>query len=53
MRKKDLEERLSQISKELETLREQLSALEGKAKGDAEVKQMQLELVMADDEVFK
>ena len=53
VRKKDLEERLSQISKELETLREQLSALEGKAKGDAEVKQMQLELVMADDEVFK
>ncbi|MFR6031765.1 MAG: hypothetical protein ACLUKN_00455 [Bacilli bacterium] len=45
-------ERLEQISKELESLKEQLSALEGKAQGDIEVKQMQLNLVSADDEVL-
>ena len=53
VRKRDLSERLTQIKAELESLAEQLAALEGRAKGDAEVKQMQLELVMADDEIFK
>ena len=53
VRKKDLRERLGQIKSELESLAGQLAALEGKAEGDAKVKQMQLELVMADDEIFK
>lgn len=53
VRKRDLSERLTQIKAELESLAEQHAALEGRAKGDAEVKQMQLELVMADDEIFK
>ena len=53
VRKRDLGERLEQISKELESLKEQLSALEAKAQGDREVKQMQLNLVSADDEVFR
>ncbi len=53
VRKKDLLERSVQLEKELESLREQLSVLEGKEKGDAEVKQMQLNLVSEDDEVFR
>ena len=53
VRKKDLLERSVQLEKELESLRQQLSMLDGKAKGDAEVKQMQLNLVSEDDEVFK
>ncbi len=53
VRKKDLLERSVQLEKELESLRNQLTVLEGKAKGDAEVKQMQLNLVSEDDEVFK
>lgn len=53
VRKRDLSERLGQIKVELESLAEQLATLEGKAKGDAEVKQMQLQLVMDDDEIFK
>ena len=53
VRKKDLTERLAQISTEVNSLNEQLSALEGKAQGDIEVKQMQLDLVSADDEVFQ
>lgn len=48
-----MRERLGQIKSELESLAGQLAALEGKAEGDAKVKQMQLELVMADDEIFK
>jgi len=53
VRKRDLSERLGQISGELSALEEQLSALEGRAQGDAEVKQMQLNLVSADDEIFQ
>ncbi len=53
VRKKDILERSVQLEKELESLRQQLSMLEGKAKGDAEVKQMQLNLVSEDDEVFR
>lgn len=53
VRKRDLAERLEQLSTELSSLNEQLAALEGRAKGDAEVKQMQLDLVSADDEVFR
>lgn len=53
VRKRDLGERLAQIKKELESLAQQLDSLEGREKGDSQVKQMQLELVMADDEVFK
>ncbi len=53
LRKKDLADRGEQIAKELESLTEQLAALEGKAKGDAEVKQMQLALVQDSDEIFK
>ena len=53
VRKRDLSERSAQIRKELESLREQLALLEGKANADAEVKQMQLNLVSEDDEVFK
>ncbi|MBO5255859.1 MAG: chromosome segregation protein SMC [Opitutales bacterium] len=53
VRKKDLLERSVQLEKELESLREQLSVLEGKEKGDAEVKQMQLNLVSEDDEIYR
>ena len=53
VRKKDLADRAEQISKEIESLRAQSEALAGKAKGDAEVKQMQLNLVSEDDEIFK
>ncbi len=53
VRKKDLSERFGQISNELVSLKEQLAALEGKAQGDMEVKQMQMDLVSADDEVFR
>ena len=53
VRKRDLEERGAQISNELASLNEQLAALEGKAQGDIEVKQMQLDLVSADDEIFR
>ncbi len=53
VRKRDLLERSVNLEKELDSLREQLTVLEGKAKGDAEVKQMQLNLVSEDDEVFK
>ncbi len=53
VRKRDLSERVAQISGEISSLNEQLSALEGKAQGDIEVKQMQLNLVSADDEVFQ
>ena len=53
VRKRDLSERSAQIRKELESLREQLALWEGKANADAEVKQMQLNLVSEDDEVFK
>lgn len=53
VRKRDLAERIEQISTEIASLNEQLAALEGRAKGDAEVKQMQLNLVSADDEVFR
>ncbi|MBP3357772.1 MAG: chromosome segregation protein SMC, partial [Opitutales bacterium] len=53
VRKKDLTERLEQISTEINSLNEQLGALEGRAQGDIEVQQMQLNLVSADDEVFQ
>ncbi len=53
VRKRDLSERSAQISGEIASLNEQLAALEGKAQGDIEVKQMQLNLVSADDEVFQ
>ena len=53
VRKKDLLDRSVQLEKELESLREQLSVLEGKEKGDAEVKQMQLNLVSEDDEIYR
>lgn len=53
VRKKDLKDRTSQIENEIASLQEQLVALEGKANGDAEVKQMQLALVSGSDEVFK
>lgn len=53
VRKKDLSERLEQISTEVNSLNEQLAALEGRAQGDIEVQQMQLNLVSADDEVFQ
>ena len=53
VRKRDLRERLGQIKSELESLAGQLAALEGKAEGDSRVKQTQLELVMADDEIFR
>ncbi len=53
VRKKDLSERSAQIVGEISSLNEQLSALDGKAQGDIEVKQMQLNLVSADDEVFQ
>ena len=53
VRKRDLGERAAQINRELESLRGQLSALEGRASGDAEVKQMQLALVSDSDEAFK
>ncbi len=53
LRGKDLEERREQISRELESLSEQLAALEGKAKGDAEVRRMQEALVGESDEIFK
>ena len=53
IRRRDLADRSAQLQKELESLGEQLQILEGKAKGDAEVKQMQLDLVSADDEAFR
>lgn len=53
VRKRDLSERREQISAELSSLSEQLSSLEGKAKGDTEVKQMQFDLVTADDETYR
>ena len=53
VRKRDLEQRSEQIGTELESLREQLESLEGRARGDEEVKQMQLDLVSGSDEVFK
>jgi len=53
VRTRDLAERRAQISKEIESLRAQLESLEGKAKGDSEVKQLQLNLVSENDEIFK
>lgn len=53
VRKKDLLERARQISEEIQSLRQQAQILEGKAKGDAEVKQLQLDMVSQDDEEFR
>ncbi len=53
IRRRDLGERTVQLEKEIASLRDQLETLEGRAKGDAEVKQMQLDLVSADDEAFR
>ncbi len=53
VRKRDLEQRSGQIDTELESLREQLESLEGRARGDEEVKQMQLDLVSGSDEIFR
>ena len=53
LRKKDLADRAAQISKELENLEAQQEALEGRARGDDEVRQMQLDLVSNSDEIFK
>ncbi|MBR4597731.1 MAG: hypothetical protein IKO42_04980, partial [Opitutales bacterium] len=52
LRKKDLLERIAQISNELNALEEQSQALEGRARGDSEVRQMQLNLVSGSDENF-
>ena len=53
VRKRDLEERVGQINRELESLTEQIASLEGKASGDAEVKRAQMELVSSSDEAFR
>ena len=52
LRKKDLTDRIAQISGELNALEEQAQALEGRARGDDEVRQMQLNLVSGSDENF-
>lgn len=52
LRKKDLSERVLQIANELEALAQQSEALEGRARGDDEVRQMQLNLVSGSDETF-
>lgn len=52
LRRRDLETRIAQISGELESLSAQAEALEGRARGDGEVLQMQLDLVTGSDETF-
>lgn len=52
LRKKDLNERMSQIDVELNSLNLQIESLEGRARGDSQVRQMQLDLVAGSDETF-
>lgn len=52
LRKKDLTDRASQIDVELNSLNLQLEALEGRARGDSETRQMQLDLVAGSGETF-
>lgn len=53
VRRRDLGERTAQIEREMETLSEQLESLAGKAEGESQVKQMQLDLVSENDEIFR
>ncbi len=52
-RKRDLLDRSVRLQEELESLKEQLEILNGRAKGDAKVKQHQSDLVSADDKTFR
>lgn len=53
IRKKDAEARILCVEAEIESLKQQVIELEGKAKDDSQVRQMQLDLVSGADSAYK